>query len=164
MSTGSSNNTKRALLIVGGLLLLGLVFAGFSVFMLQQQAKFDAEGVEVQAEIVDLDRRVRAGDRKDDYYLTYQFTVGEQTFQSRKNITRQAYFRYQDGDPINIIYLQSDPNVSQIASEGNAAMPMIFMVGSVVWIVLALVGGGIFIARSMSAQKQPAMTAEVGVD
>src|SRR5688572_2434744 len=88
--------SRRPVLVFGILAIAGIVFALFAAWMWQQQARLQAEGVSVQGQVLDLDvqlgNRSRNTDtRTNDYLVLYEYTVGEQTYQGRQQVTAAEY-------------------------------------------------------------------------
>ncbi|MCK0095415.1 DUF3592 domain-containing protein [Yoonia sp. F2084L] len=92
--------------IVAAVICIAVTFG--SVVGYQSAARYERVGVETQAEAVS--RRIRRdSEGSDDYYVTYRFTVDQQTVQRERKVSRAQHRSAPAGSSHTIRYLPDNP-------------------------------------------------------
>jgi len=127
------------LLLVAMLLFVFLTIIGVSV--LGSEAQLDRSDVTVQGIVIN-HRRNAAGSVNQGvlHYVTYLYSVPGQgeTLTKEQYVTEMTYSQLEDGDPVLVKYLQSDPSIAELsgpASTNSLALNGYFMT------VFGLIGG-----------------------
>ncbi len=62
-------------------------------------------------------RSMRAGstEAQTEYAVTYRFTVGADSFEGEQNVTREAWDRAREMEPIRVEYLATTPTANRVA-------------------------------------------------
>ncbi len=89
-----------------------------------------------------IDHRISRG-KSTTYYVTYQFTVQDQTYTQEDSVGSSAYYAYEVGGNIPVTFVASDPNTSHIGENGirwTAMVPLFFIGGfflifGIIWLV-----------------------------
>lgn len=89
-------------LAIFGLLLQLLISA-------KLRSRFQQEGVETQGVISKRWVKYAPEPKEDQYWLAYQFPEGAET---KVKVTRAVYAAHQVGDPVEIVYLSTEPHIS----------------------------------------------------
>lgn len=85
-----------------------LAFTSIAVFSYSQASRFDRDGIETSADIVDTrTRRKSEGHRS--YYATFQFDVEGRSYRVEKNVSRSFHATHPKGATSTIYYLRTNP-------------------------------------------------------
>ena len=72
-------------------------------------------------------RFMRAGltEAQTEYAVTYRFTVGAESFEGEHNVTREAWDRTREMEPIKVEYLAATPLVNRMAGHTRGRLPYV---------------------------------------
>ncbi|HUP38739.1 MAG TPA: DUF3592 domain-containing protein [Vicinamibacterales bacterium] len=72
-------------------------------------------------------RSMRAGstEAQTEHALTYRFTVGANSFEGEHTVTREAWDRARELEPIRIEYLAAAPTVNRVADHTRGRLPYV---------------------------------------
>jgi len=70
-------------------------------------------------------RSMRAGstEAQTEYAVTYRFTVGAESFEGEHNVTREAWDRAREMEPIRVEYLAATPTANRVAGHTRGRLP-----------------------------------------
>jgi len=100
-----------------------LVFTGISVWSYAEAQRFDREGIETTAVVIDR-RIVRDSEGSNDYYATFSFEAGGKEYRIEKSVSRSFHRANPERSTSTIRYLRSNPRktehfVGENAQEGR---------------------------------------------
>ncbi len=133
--------------LILGVVLLVLSLIGQSAF--NAARRFDAEGLQTVARVTErytTESTDSDGDSTVTYWLGLDYTTRDgETFDRTRTVTAREYRNVKPGDEIDIWYLESDPEATEITRGSNArgaqAMQVVALVLGAVWLgLLWLVG------------------------
>lgn len=133
--------------IVPGIMLLILTLVSSRLH--NEAARFDAEGVIAQAEVLDQRTRVTTdsdGDRRTTYYLTLSFLASGMEVVEETSVSSSIYFSSPVGGRVTLRYLESEPTRFEVppgSSRSGArwTQVMALILGIVALIALYVAGG-----------------------
>ncbi|WP_323769098.1 DUF3592 domain-containing protein [Antarctobacter sp.] len=131
----------------GWITLIFLVFLGFmtlfSVLSLNLANRFDSEGRETAAEVLDKYKTVTTdsdGDRETTYYFVLQYdTQRGDTVEITRSVGTDIYWRTDPGERIPVWYLESEPDRIEVSRGENRSASVITQWIALVFGIAALV-------------------------
>ena len=131
---------RNPILIFAVLLLVGVFFGVIAAATWQRQSAYAAEGVTVQALVVDKDSGTRVvRNRVQRYFhLTYEFVVGGQTIRTESGVDEGQYNALNAGDSLDVIYMPDDPGMNIPAANQGMTMAYILAGAALLWNGFAL--------------------------
>lgn len=129
-------------LLMGGLGLL-MTAAGFYLIYEQfEEISFKQKAQHVEGIVLDM------GENKVDdsieYYINYQFTIGEKVFTGTGNVDDDLYGELEIDGPINLMYLPAKPEKNRISRTNTVRSPIF------IFFNLLMGAGGIFVFLSIT--------------
>jgi hypothetical protein len=126
---------RNPLAITAVLLIVGLFFAVLAGVVWQQQARFAANGVTIQAQVVDKDTGTRVVRNRVQRYhnVSYEFTLEGQTIRSESSIDGALYEQLHLGDSLDVIYLPDNPGQNIPAANQGMLMASILVGAAALW-------------------------------
>jgi hypothetical protein len=145
-------------------LFFAAVFGALALSMAGEARRFASEGVTAEAEVLDRERRTRTdsdGSRSTSYYVTYRFELpGGGTQTNRDSVGSGFYSSVRVGDRVPVVYLPSDPGISEIEPGSTQWLSRIF--GLVAIVALGgTVGLGAWFGRRCASALRAARHGEV---
>lgn len=140
---------------------IALGFGGLILYVgqigLQNQALLDSDGVNVQATVLSKTTTVRSTNKKGEvtslnYHITYQFrTSDSQLMTLNAQVSEAAYQQYENGSPLGVRYLPSNPRINRIEGEVDIT-PQMMVFGGVAF-VIGLILMGIIVGYWMRSRR-----------
>lgn len=128
-------------------LLIGVVFAGITMFEGRKAERLENDGAVAVATITDKDIRVRTdsdGDRSTSYILYYAFTHQGIDVSASSSVSRGFFDGLEIGGTTEVRYWRPDPSVNEI--EPGSTSTIIWITKLVSAVILAVAGSWIVIA------------------
>lgn len=131
---------RNPILVSVVLLLVGIFFAVIAGAVWQQQASFAANGVTIQAQVVDKDTGTRVVRNRVQRYhnVTYEFTLEGQTIRNESGVDEGQYNALTVGDNLDVIYMPDNPSLNIPAANQGMTMAYILAGAAVLWNGVAL--------------------------
>lgn len=150
--------------------LFALLFMGMGVYRMQQEARFEEEGVRTTATVVEVKARrnssssshrhrssggitIRVGDSRKsrnsyNYYPVFRFTDTEGRVHEAESDTGSSDYNYPAGYQVPVIYLPSDPT-KVTPADASAKTGLLFtLIGGLVFVIgVGVLAGGIVMKK-----------------
>ncbi|MGF1444667.1 MAG: DUF3592 domain-containing protein [Pikeienuella sp.] len=136
---------RDALIVGGGIVaLVGTVFFTVGMVMLAEERRFGAEGIQVTGTVLEkqsLRQRTSDGDYRRVYRVRYNFDWGYgPLLEGSSSVGARVYGELEEGGPVEIVFLESNPGENRLATGGSATAAIIF---GVIGGLSATIGGTI---------------------
>jgi uncharacterized protein DUF3592 len=138
------------------LILWGLFFGGFGVFIFGDELRYRNEGVEGQALVESKQYVPPSGEDSAQYRITYAFVAEDgASYGGSRSLSRSEWERAQAGDPVTVEYLRSDPGHNRSATNASTG----FIIGPIV-LGVGLLGGGAGVVLTVRTLRRRGASAE----
>jgi len=131
---------RNPILIFAVLLLVGIFFGVLGIATWQRQSAYAADGVSVQAVVVDKETgtRMTRNHVQRYFHITYEFAVGDQTIRNESGVDEGQYNTLAVGDSIDVLYMPDDPTMNIPAANQGMTMAYILAGAALLWNGFAL--------------------------
>jgi len=140
MQIGPRIYFRNPVAIFAVLLLVGIFFGVIAAAAWQRQASYAAEGVTVQAVVVDKETGTRVvRNRVQRYYeVAYEFAAGDQTIRNQSGVDEGQYNALTVGASMDVIYMPDNPGMNIPAANQGMTMAFILAGAALLWNGFAL--------------------------
>ena len=117
------------------LLLVGIFFGVLAAATWQRQSAYAADGVSVQAVVVDKEAGTRlVRNRMQRYFhVTYEFAAGDQTIRNESGVDEGQYNTLAVGNTLDVLYMPDDPTMNIPAANQGMTMAYILAGAALLW-------------------------------
>lgn len=120
---------RTPILWIGMFLLLpGLIFGVLGSALLASDARFASEGVSAQGTVLSKDLKRATNSTGTSHSVRYRFILPDgRTFEGSDSVDAQDWERLDEGGPVAVQYLASDPSSNRTASTGSPAWDLLLL-------------------------------------
>jgi hypothetical protein len=136
---GSSANVGclTAFLIPFVLVALGLVV--LTLISLRERVLLMIDSAQTTGVVTE--RSAQEGDDGIIYHLTYEFRVGDQTYQRRQQVDSTTYWSFETSRAAEIVYVSAEPTISRLRGTDSGAVDLFLLGFTVIWCLIV----GVFV-------------------